>query len=82
MEEFEAECFFSDEDFLEFLGAYWKNRIEGVLEEMEEYQATDEQKKKVGRDWSQLAWRSVLRASGDRGRRGGKGFELLGQEDG
>jgi hypothetical protein len=54
MEEFEAKYFFSDEDFLEFLGACWKGRIEGVLEEMEECQATDEQKRKleeIGVNW-------------------------------
>jgi len=47
MEEFETECEFPDADFIDFLEGYWKDRMEGVLMEMEESKMTDEQKRKL-----------------------------------
>jgi hypothetical protein len=47
MEEFETEGEFPDTDFIDFLEGYWKDRMEGVLMEMEESKMTNEQKRKL-----------------------------------
>jgi DNA-directed RNA polymerase subunit H (RpoH/RPB5) len=47
MEEFETEGEFPDADFIDFLEGYWKDRMEGVLMEMEESKMTNEQKRKL-----------------------------------